>query len=50
MKTPLMKHRKNLVEWANQTGYSYTSWEWAQETWFSIHAEKLPKREKDEKR
>jgi hypothetical protein len=40
MKTPLMSYRKNLVEWANKKGCLYSRWEWAQETWFSIHGEK----------
>jgi hypothetical protein len=35
--TPLMKHRRNLIKWANQQGEFFNKWEWAQEIWATNH-------------
>jgi hypothetical protein len=35
--TPLMKHRKNIIKWANQPGELYNKWEWTQQIWATAH-------------
>jgi hypothetical protein len=38
--TPLMKHRKNLIKWANLSHIDQNRWEWAQEAWNMFHTYK----------